>query len=44
MYPTCKTAYWDKPIGRFCPKCKSMLVEKKGKNPKIKCSSCDYTE
>ncbi|MCI8446620.1 MAG: DNA topoisomerase I, partial [Bacilli bacterium] len=44
QYPTCKTAYWDKPIGRFCPKCKSMLVEKKGKNPKIKCSSCDYTE
>jgi len=44
QYPTCKTAYWDKPIGRFCPECKSMLVEKKGKNPKIKCSSCDYTE
>ena len=40
-YPTCKTAYWDKPIGRECPDCKSMLTEK-GK--KIKCSSCDYSE
>ena len=40
-YPTCKTAYWDKPIGKECPECKSMLTQK-GK--KIKCSSCDYSE
>ena len=40
-YPTCKTAYWDKPIGKLCPECKSMLTQK-GK--KIKCSSCDYSE
>lgn len=40
-YPKCKTAYWDKPIGKMCPECKSMLVEK---NKKIKCSACDYTE
>lgn len=40
-YPKCKTAYWDKPIGKECPECKSMLVEK---NKKIKCSSCDYVE
>ena len=40
-YPTCKTAYWDKPIGKVCPECKSMLTQK-GK--KIKCSSCDYIE
>lgn len=39
-YPTCKTAYWDKPIGKNCPECNSMLTIK-GK--KIKCSSCDYT-
>ena len=38
-YPTCKTAYWDKPIGNLCPNCKSMLTIKKDK---IKCSSCDY--
>ena len=40
-YPTCKTAYWDKPIGKLCPECKGMLTIK-GK--KIKCSSCDYNE
>ena len=38
-YPTCKTAYWDKPTGNLCPNCKSMLTIKKDK---IKCSSCDY--
>ena len=40
-YPKCKTAYWDKPIGRKCPECGEMLTEKNGK---IKCSSCDYKE
>jgi len=38
-FPKCQTAYWDKPIGELCPKCNSMLVDKKGK---IKCSNCDY--
>ena len=38
-YPTCKTAYWDKPIGEECPECKSMLTTKKDK---IKCSNCEY--
>lgn len=38
-YPTCKTAYWDLPVGEKCPECGSMLTEK---NKKIKCSSCDY--
>ncbi|MEG2311401.1 MAG: type I DNA topoisomerase [Bacilli bacterium] len=38
-YPECKTAYWDLPIGKKCPKCASMLVNKKDI---IKCSSCDY--
>ena len=40
-FPKCKTAYWDKPIGRNCPECNSMLVEK---NEQVKCSSCDYIE
>ena len=40
-YPKCKTAYWDMPIGKKCPKCSEMLVTK---NEKIKCSSCDYKE
>ncbi len=38
-YPTCKTAYWDKPINEECPNCKSMLTIKKDK---IKCSNCEY--
>ena len=38
-YPKCKTAYWDKPIGKECPKCGKMLVEKNGN---IKCSECEY--
>lgn len=39
QYPTCKTAYWDKPTGEKCPECGNMLVEKKDK---IKCSNCDF--
>ena len=38
-YPQCKTAYWDKPLGQFCPECGKMLVQK---NKKIKCSECQY--
>ncbi len=40
-YPTCKTAYWDKPTGELCPNCNSMLTIKKDK---IKCSNCDFTK
>ena len=40
-YPKCKTAYWDKPTGRECPKCSEMLTEKNGI---VKCSNCDYVE
>jgi len=40
-YPKCKTAYWDKPIGKKCPDCGEMLCEK---NNVVKCSSCDYKE
>ena len=38
-WPSCQTAYWDKPTGDKCPDCGEMLVEKKSK---IKCSKCDY--
>ena len=38
-YPKCDVAYWDKPLEEKCPKCGSVLLEKKDK---IKCSSCDY--
>ncbi|MFO0702694.1 MAG: DNA topoisomerase, partial [Candidatus Andersenbacteria bacterium] len=41
-YPECKYAMWNKPTGKKCPTCQSLLVfAAKGK---IKCSSktCDY--
>ena len=40
-FPKCKTAYWDKPINKTCPKCSNMLLEKSNK---IICSNCDYSE
>ena len=40
-YPKCKTASWDKPIGRLCPSCQDLLIENKDG---IKCLSCDYKE
>ncbi|WP_077309603.1 type I DNA topoisomerase [Terribacillus halophilus] len=44
-YPDCDFLSWDKPISRPCPKCSSMLVEKKAKKgTQITCSSCDYKE
>ncbi|MCL6519345.1 MAG: type I DNA topoisomerase [Armatimonadetes bacterium] len=47
-YPECTFVSWDKPIGRKCPKCGSMLVEKQWNgNPRgIECiaEECDYKE
>ena len=40
-FPKCKTAFWDKPTGKMCPECGSILLEKKDR---IACSSCDYKE
>lgn len=44
-YPTCKVAFWDKPIAEYCPKCKNILVEKHSKDKTtVKCTNkaCDY--
>lgn len=38
-FPKCNTAFWDRPINERCPKCNSILLEKKDK---IVCSSCEY--
>lgn len=45
-YPECEFVSWDKPIERKCPKCTSMLVEKKGKKKEanVQCTACDYME
>lgn len=45
QYPACDFVSWDKPITRKCPKCSSLLVEKKSKkDPKVQCVACDYEE
>ncbi|WP_174613288.1 type I DNA topoisomerase [Virgibacillus ihumii] len=44
-YPECDFVSWDKPISRPCPKCDSLLVEKKSKKEtRIQCTNCDYKE
>ncbi|MFC7372160.1 type I DNA topoisomerase [Fictibacillus iocasae] len=44
-YPDCEFVSWDKPLARKCPKCDSMLVEKKLKKGKaVQCVKCDYSE
>ncbi|MCM3667736.1 type I DNA topoisomerase [Mesobacillus maritimus] len=44
-YPECEFLSWDKPIARSCPKCESLLVEKKlKKGVQVSCTECDYKE
>ena len=45
-YPDCTQSYWNKPVNKKCPKCCSLLVEKKTKEHKYACSNseCDYKE
>ncbi len=42
-YPTCKTAYWDEPQEKKCPKCKNLLTLN-SKLKILKCSQCDWKE
>lgn len=44
-YPECEFISWDKPVGRNCPKCDTMLAEKKTrKKSQVQCPNCDYKE
>ena len=44
-YPECEFVSWDKPISRPCPRCESLLVEKKvKKDVQVQCTNCDYKE
>lgn len=44
-YPKCDFISFDKPVARPCPKCNSLMVEKKlKKKTQIKCTACDYEE
>ncbi len=43
-WPDCKQVYWYKPVNEKCPKCGSLLVERRGRGAKHVCSNpdCDY--
>lgn len=44
-YPECDFVSWDKPSSKPCPKCSSLLVEKRNKQGgKLQCTSCDFVE
>ncbi|WP_337020162.1 type I DNA topoisomerase, partial [Oceanobacillus massiliensis] len=44
-FPECDFVSWDKPISRPCPKCDSLLVEKKTKKEaQVQCTNCEYKE
>lgn len=44
-YPECEFVSWDKPVGKPCPKCSGMLVEKRNKSGVfVQCVSCDFKE
>jgi len=41
-YPECDFALWNKPTGKTCPKCKSLLVQTKRGQTKCPNKECDY--
>ncbi len=45
-YPDCTNMYWNKPTDKKCPKCSSLLTEKKTKTTTYLCSNpeCGYKE
>lgn len=44
-YPECDFVSWDKPSPKPCPKCDSLMVEKRNKQgTRLQCTSCDHTE
>jgi DNA topoisomerase-1 len=44
-FPECDFLSWDKPLPRSCPKCDSLLVEKKlKKGVQVQCVECDFKE
>lgn len=45
QYPGCDYVSWDKPTGKPCPNCETMLVEKRSRaGAKLNCPSCSYSE
>lgn len=45
QYPGCDYVSWDKPVGKPCPQCQGLLVEKRNRSgAKHQCTQCDFTE
>ncbi len=45
QYPGCDYVSWDRPTGKPCPSCQTMLVEKRNRSgAKLICTACDYSE
>ncbi len=45
QYPGCDYVSWDKPVSQPCPKCGSVMVEKRNRSGgKIQCTGCDHVE
>lgn len=45
QYPGCDYVSWDKPTGKPCPQCDTMLVEKRNRSGvKLLCPNCSYSE
>ncbi|WP_282941796.1 type I DNA topoisomerase [Paenibacillus sp. RC67] len=44
-YPECEFVSWDKPVEQPCPKCGSLVIEKRNKNGVFhQCIQCDFKE
>lgn len=45
QYPGCDYVSWDRPSGKPCPQCDTMLVVKRNKTgARLQCTQCDYNE
>jgi DNA topoisomerase-1 len=42
QFPECDFALWDKPTGKECPKCGSLLIETRRKQVKCSNKECDF--
>jgi DNA topoisomerase-1 len=44
-YPDCDFVSWDRPSLKPCPKCDSLMIEKRNKQGnKLQCTACDHVE
>jgi len=44
QFPKCDFALWDKPTGKKCPECNSLMIETKRKQVKCSNKDCDFSK